>query len=121
MSRKQSPDGPVIRLDEYRNSKRKTLTDMEQVIERAKQDAAERAMTALLAVLGPEDGSPKPCPRCHTDVPVHTHQVGRHITALHGTHTLMRAYHFCRSCRLGFCPRDVQLGLPADGALSLEL
>lgn len=95
--------------------------DMEQAVERAKNNAAERAMRELLAELGPEDDSPKPCPRCKADVPVHTRKVGRTLTSLHGTHTLLRSYHFCRSCRLGFYPRDAQLGLPAEGALSLEM
>jgi hypothetical protein len=113
--------GTVVRLDDHRNGKRKTLLDMERAVERAKNEAAERAMTELIAELGPEDGSAKRCPRCSKSTPVHTKNVGRTLTSLHGTHTLMRHYHYCRACSLGFYPRDAELGLPVDGALSLEM
>ena len=90
-------------------------------MERAKNAAAERAMEELLTEMGPEDGAPKPCPSCGVAVSVHTRNVERTITSLQGSHTLLRHYYYCRRCSTGFYPRDAQLGLPSDGALSLEM
>jgi hypothetical protein len=121
MRPEQPQQAVALSLDGYRARGRKTLSDMEQAIERAKNDAAERAIAVLLAELGPEDGSAKPCPRCLGSVPVHSKNVTRTITSLHGAHALSRNYHFCRRCKVGFYPRDAELGLPVDGALSLEM
>jgi hypothetical protein len=114
-------DAVVLNFEPYRHSKRKTLSDMEQAVERAKQDAAQQAMRSLLDELGPEDDQPKSCPKCGHPVSVHTRNVGRSLRSLHGEHQVKRHYYFCRSCQLGFCPRDAQLGLPKDGSLSLEM
>jgi hypothetical protein len=118
-----SADGVIVRLDAYRarDRRRTTLSDMEQAIARASQAAAEKAIADAVAELGPEDGAATPCPCCSRAVGVHSRNVERTITTLHGTHTLVRDYYFCRACGTGFYPRDAALGLPADGALSLEM
>ena len=119
MSRKNSSENVVVRLDDYRAGK--TMTDLEQAVQRAQRRAVADAMTQALAELGPEDGSSKPCPRCSKPVVVHTKRAQRKLMTLHGEVTITRAYHYCRACCLGFYPRDAELGLPSDGAVSLEM
>jgi hypothetical protein len=121
MSHKQPADAVVISLDRRRAKKRRTLSDMEEAVGRAASEAAERAVKDLIAEHGSEDGTPKPCPQCSNATGVHTKDVSRTLTSLHGSHTLVRNYHFCRRCAVGFYPRDAELGLPVDGALSLEM
>jgi hypothetical protein len=45
----------------------------------------------------------------------------RTFESVSGTHTFTRNYHPCDHCNLGFCPRDAELGLPAEGAATLKL
>ncbi|MBC7793797.1 MAG: hypothetical protein H7Z43_08815, partial [Clostridia bacterium] len=52
---------------------------------------------------------------------VRSRNVERTVTTLHGEQTVTRNYYNCRSCGTGFYPRDAELGLPAEGALSLEM
>jgi hypothetical protein len=121
MSRTPCSDAVVVRLADYEARKGKTLSDLEQAIDRAKRQAVADAMAQAIASLDPEDGSPQPCPSCSCPVRVHTRKVQRTISTLHGELTLTRQYHYCRDCGLGFYPRDAELGLPSDGALSLEM
>lgn len=121
MSRKPASDNRVVRLADFQAPKSKTLSSLEEAVERAKREAAAGALESAVASLEPEDGSPKACPSCGRLTKVHTKNVGRSVETLHGQLTLTRQYHYCRECRVGFYPRDAELGLPEDGAVSLEL
>ena len=52
---------------------------------------------------------------------MHTKNVQRTLGTLHGGLNFTRNYYYCEPCRLGFYPRDAELGLPPDGAVSLEM
>jgi len=94
---------------------------MEKEAQQAERLAGSSTLAALLAALPEEDTSAKPCPRCGKAVPVRGKKRARTVRTLSGKVTLLRNYHYCRTCKAGFCPRDVELGLPAKGALSREL
>lgn len=121
MSRTHSSEAVVVRLADVRRRKKQTLSELERAVDRAKRRAVADAMQGAIAEMGPEDGAPKPCPRCDQPVRVHTRKVQRNVMTLHGELSLTRHYHYCRDCRLGFYPRDAELGLPPDGAVSLEM
>lgn len=97
------------------------LTAMELAAEKAKFQFGHESLEAMLAMLPPEDGSPKPCPKCGEAVPVRALGRPREIHTLSGWVTLNRNYHHCDQCRLGFYPRDIELGLPGQGEVSFEL
>jgi hypothetical protein len=78
-------------------------------------------MDKRLAALPPENGRPKACPRCGKNARVRTKDVPRTFTAMSGTHTIRRNYHYCEDCREGFYPRDEFLGLPKHGDVSVEV
>jgi hypothetical protein len=106
LARRRMPQG-VIELDAFED------TALEVAF-----DAGEELLAASIAALQPEGSEPKPCPQCGKPVPVKTHHRVRHILTAVGELRLSRNYHYCRRCRHGFCPRDIALGLPAEGEVS---
>jgi hypothetical protein len=74
-----------------------------------------------LRQLGPESDTPKPCPHCGRPVPVRTRGKKRTLRSLSGEVTLERNYHYCKRCRRGFYPRDLELKLPSKGRITSEL
>jgi hypothetical protein len=110
----------LARREAFKNK----LTDMTEM-ELTGEDFGEQAKDALLQArfdaLGPEDDRPKKCPRCGAAIPVRARNKRRIIKTLSGSVQLARNYHYCRKCRLGFFPRDIELGLPSKGAISSEL
>ena len=107
-----------------REAQERKLTDM-TAIELDCEDLAEQFKDSVLQArfdaLDPEDDRPKKCPRCGRDVPVSARARRRVIRTLAGRARLMRNYHYCRKCKRGFFPRDVELGLPDKGSISSEL
>jgi len=97
------------------------MSEMETAMERLKALVGHAGLEKLLEELGPETDSSKPCPRCGRKVRIRNSSVARTIESLSGPHTIERNYHYCDNCRLGFYPRDAQLGLPPEGAATLEL
>lgn len=75
----------------------------------------------LLARLEPEDGTPKPCPRCGKRIRLKATGRRRRIRTLSKTQTIERNYHYCRECMHGFYPRDIELGLSESGDITYEL
>lgn len=81
-------------------------------------DAGEELLASTIDALPQEGSNPTPCPKCGKPVPVKTHHRVRHILTAAGELRLSRNYHYCRRCRHGFCPRDIELGLPPEGEVS---
>jgi hypothetical protein len=90
---------------------------------------AEQAMRAALASSGAallqavldeqDDGYAGPHSGCGCGgQAVYSGSRPKTITTVLGAVTLARAWYHCAACRAGFAPRDRQLGLLADGALS---
>jgi hypothetical protein len=90
---------------------------------------AEQAMRAALASSGAallqavldeqDDGCAGPHSGCGCGgQAVYSGSRPKTITTVLGAVTLQRAWYHCAACRAGFAPRDRQLGLLADGALS---
>lgn len=98
-----------------------TMSDMEIGMERLKALVGQAGLEKLLKELEPEDDSPKPCPRCGKKIRVRSRAIGRTIETLSGEQTIFRNQHYCDDCKLGFFPRDAELGLPPEGEVSLEL
>jgi hypothetical protein len=78
----------------------------------------EDVQAEAVAALPPEDGKPRPCPKCGKPVPVKTKNRVRHLLTTAGELRLARNYHYCRSCKHGFYPRDAELKLPEEGEVS---
>jgi hypothetical protein len=97
------------------------MSAMEAATEAVKKDLGNMTLAELLRTGAPEDNHPKPCPKCRKPVAVRARGRPREIRTLSGTHTLLRNYHWCGECRLGFHPRDLELGLPAEGDVTYEL
>lgn len=64
---------------------------------------------------------PRPCPRCGTGVGVRARHRPRRLRTMNGEVTLKRNYHYCESCKHGFCPLDAELGLEPEGELTPKL
>ena len=91
------------------------------VLEQAMRAALASAGAALLqAVLDEQDdGYAGPHSACGCGgQAVYSGSRPKTITTVLGTVTLQRAWYHCAACRGGFAPRDRQLGLLPDGALS---
>lgn len=96
----------------------KTLDEIEEGVEEAGQLAKEELQAQSIAALPPEDGAPKPCPKCGKPVPVKTKNRVRYFLTTAGELRLVRNYHYCKACRHGFYPRDLELKLPEEGDVS---
>lgn len=94
------------------------LSAMEEMAEEVARAAGEESFVAALEALGPEDSSPKPCPRCGRQVRVKARNRVREILTLAGRVRLTRNYHHCAACKHGFYPRDAELKLPEAGDVS---
>lgn len=98
-----------------------TMSDIELALRRLSQALNQQCADKIIEDLKPEDGRAKPCPRCGRKVRVRNKSVSRTIESLSGCHIIRRNYHYCSACRSGFYPRDAELGLPAEGEVTLEL
>ncbi len=94
------------------------LEAIEEMVERTGHEAEEVLLAATIAALPAEDGKSKPCPKCGKPVPVKTRNRVRHLMTVGGELRLSRNYHYCRACKRGFYPRDIDLKLPEEGELS---
>ena len=94
------------------------LDAIETFAEDIQHDAGEETLVAAIESLPPEDGSPKPCPKCGQPVPVKVRNRTRHVLTIAGDLRLSRNYHHCSACNLGFYPRDRELNLPEKGEVS---
>lgn len=95
-----------------------TLEAIELAAEEDGRHFSEDRQTTAIASLPPEDNKPKPCPKCGTPVRVKTRNRVRHLLTVAGEVRLSRNYHYCKGCRHGFYPRDIELKLPEEGAVS---
>ncbi len=95
-----------------------SLEDIELQSEALGHAAGEEIQAATIEALPPEGSAPKPCPKCSRLVPVKTHNRVRRLLTVAGELRLSRNYHYCKSCRHGFYPRDAELKLPEEGEVS---
>jgi len=102
-------------------SEKGLLSEMELEAETQKQALGQRLMDEKLSLLRPEDGKPKACPRCGRRSKRRATNIERRFRSLSGEHTLKRDYYYCDGCSAGFYPRDLLLGLPERGDVSVEL
>jgi hypothetical protein len=121
MGGEQLPDELLEQLLGAADGKLDNIGEMELALEALKVRVAQQAVDKKLRELPPEDGKPKACPRCGKPVRVSKKDVPRTFAALSGTHTVKRHYHYCRDCRVGFYPRDGELGLPSEGDVTAYL
>src|SRR4051812_34040937 len=96
----------------------RTLEDIETLSEDLGRSSGEEIQAATIAALPPEDGSPKPCPKCGKPVPVKVRNRVRHFLTVAGELRISRNYHYCDGCSRGFYPRDIELKLPEEGEVS---
>jgi hypothetical protein len=94
------------------------LDAIESFAEDTQRDMGQETLSAAIEALPPEDGTPKPCPKCGRAVPVKARNRTRHILTIAGELRLSRNYHHCGACQLGFYPRDRELNLPESGEVS---
>lgn len=95
-----------------------SLDTIETMAEGMAHVVGEELQAEAIAALPPEDGKPRPCPRCGKPVPVKTKNRVRSFLTTAGELRLLRNYHYCRPCRHGFYPRDAELKLPEEGEVS---
>lgn len=98
-----------------------TMSEMEGAMEKLKALVGQAGLSKLLEELPPEDDSAKSCPNCGKRVRVRNRCVERTVETLSGRQTIVRHYHYCDGCKIGFYPRDAELGLPSEGSVTLEL
>jgi len=94
------------------------LDAIESFIEGQQRDFGVDALAATIEALPPENAAPKPCPNCGVLVLVRTRNRVRHIMTTAGELRMSRHYHYCKKCRVGFYPRDLELKLPEEGEVS---
>lgn len=97
------------------------LDAIETLAEDAQRDLGEETLAAALGALPPEDDKPKACPKCRKPVPVKAKNRPRHLLTTAGELRLVRHYHHCKACGLGFYPRDAELKLPGEGEVSTAM
>jgi hypothetical protein len=100
-----------------------TLAEMELCVWNAfgSGDYASPALKALLNRLPLEKPTAKLCPKCGKRTAVKARDRERALRTLCGSVTLVRNYHYCEHCKLGFYPLDRSLDLPEEGELSREM
>jgi hypothetical protein len=94
------------------------LDAAESFAEDMKRDLGEDTLGATIESLAPETNTPKPCPKCGELARVKTRNRVRYIRTLAGELRLSRNYHYCKKCKMGFYPRDLELKLPTEGEVS---
>jgi hypothetical protein len=82
------------------------------------RDTGGETLLAVIEALPPETTTAKPCPKCGAATPVKVRNRLRHILTTAGQLRMTRNYHYCQTCRRGFYPRDIELKLPEEGAVS---
>ena len=108
----------IAELGRRRMKEGSSLEDFETAAEGTAEALGEAVLAQSVAALPPEDGTPKACPRCGKPVPVKARNRTRHLLTLAGELRLSRNYHYCRACKHGFYPRDLELKLPEEGEVS---
>lgn len=121
MGKKRLPRDVIEKLVAALGENIANISDLEDVLEEVKAEVGQCTFDERLKQLAPEDDRPKKCPRCGRAVAVRVKNVQRQFESLSGTHVISRNYHYCDSCAFGFCPRDAELGLPAEGSATLKL
>lgn len=98
------------------------MTSLELDAESLKREVGELHLAhALHERCAIEDGKPTRCPRCGGKARVEGKKCARTIQTLSGKQTYKRNYYRCFDCRHGFAPVDDELGIPADGMVTLEV
>jgi hypothetical protein len=98
----------------------RNMTEMELAGEAIGERFKEEVLRSRILRMPVEDNTPKSCPLCGRLVPVKAQRKKRSLRALSGAIRFERNYHYCKHCRSGFYPRDIELGLPAKGRITSE-
>jgi Uncharacterised protein family (UPF0236) len=113
-----------VRWAEQHDRPGMTMSQMELLIWEhvgMESPAALRHLKVLLARLPMEKPTGKPCPKCGKRAGVKAKDRDRTLRTMAGTVTLMRNYHYCEECGVGFYPLDRALDLPEEGELTHEM
>ena len=94
------------------------LDAIESFSEGSQRDMGQETLQATVEALPPEDATPKPCPKCGKPIRVKARNRVRCVLTITGELRLVRNYHYCKGCELGFYPRDQELRLPEEGEVS---
>jgi len=98
------------------------MTSLELDAEASKRELGELQLGhALNERAAREDNKPTRCPKCGGRARIEEKKRPRTIQTLSGEHTYQRNYFRCHDCRHGFAPVDDELGIPANGTVSLEV
>jgi hypothetical protein len=118
-----SDDELVAELARRRVSRlRGDMTTMELALESEKARTGSSTMAlALEALCGCEDGKPTRCPKCGGRARVEEKKRPRTVRTLSGEQTYRRNFYRCSGCRHGFAPVDDELGIPANGTVTVEV
>jgi len=91
------------------------LSSYHASLDRLQQTQDAECQTLAAEWSEPRDFAPhRPCPRCGKLRPVKNYAVPRTISTKIGTVLFRRHYYYCACCRLGFYPRDEELGLDPE-------
>ena len=96
-----------------------SLTNMELGLEIASKHLMGSEIQRQLEM--PESPASKKCPSCGKRARVRARNKPRAVRTLAGEVTYKRDYYYCDGCSRGFYPRDLELGVPANGELSSEV
>ena len=98
------------------------MTSLEASIEQEKSSLGASMMSRVLSSKSAsEDGKPRSCAKCGGRAYVEEKQRARTIRTLSGEHSYRRHFYRCKGCRHGFSPIDDEMGIPADGCVTLEV
>lgn len=98
------------------------MTAMELAAEGLKANLGEEVMRQVLTErCAREDGKPTRCPRCGRRARVEVKKQERTLRTLSGQQAYRRNYYRCSGCGHGFAPVDDELGIPADGTVTVEV
>lgn len=98
------------------------MTAMEMAAEGLKTNVGEEVMRRVLTErCALEDGKPTRCPKCGGRARVEVKKQDRTLRTLSGQQAYRRNYYRCSGCKHGFAPIDDELGIPADGTVTVEV
>lgn len=98
------------------------MTSIELDAEALKHEVGELHLAhAIIDRASREDDKPTRCPKCGGHARIEEKKRERTVQTLSGKHTYRRNYQRCLDCRHGFAPVDDELGIPAEGAVTLEV
>lgn len=87
-----------------------TVDEIEELVEQSSREAARWLEGRLIAEQTPPAANAAPCPQCGQPAR-YKQTLHTQLLTIHGEQTVVGRYHYCASCRHGFCPQDLLLGI----------